>query len=170
MIKRLAAACASAALLSSLTLLPAQANELELYAEFDDGWEVRIDPALGPGCLMQAEFEGGSLFRLGLDVPNDRGYIMSFDESWEGIEEGEEYAITYRLNGDSDYEGTATGLNIAGVNGVEIVFNEIDFLEEISTSSELALLHDGEQQLLIDLSGIDAATLSLIECQGAVSS
>jgi hypothetical protein len=46
-----------------------------------DFWDVMIDPTLGNGCLIQVQFEDGSVVRIGLDATNGTGYVTAFNES-----------------------------------------------------------------------------------------
>ena len=90
-----------------------------------------IDPSLGYGCLIQAEYTDGSLVRIGLDRNEDMGYVTAFNMAWGDIEEGAIYDIAFALD-DEVYQGEARGIWLNGVPGADIYFDSVDFLFDIA--------------------------------------
>jgi hypothetical protein len=150
---------------AALALAPmtAPAQELASWDEVE-GWDIRIDPTLGNGCLIQAEFEDGSLVRIGLDRTRDAGYVTAFNGAWGDIEEGAEYPISFDLDGQS-YDGTAVGLYLNDVPGADITFDNADFLIDIAARQTMTLHADGTEVMAIDLTGSAAALESMFACQ-----
>ena len=127
-------------------------------------WDILVDPSLGNGCLIQAEFQDGSLVRIGFDRNTDQGYVTAFNDNWGDIQAGTEYPITYDIDNQT-YEGTATGIILNGVPGADVYFEDYDFVIDIALKHTMTLSHDGAEVMSIDLTGTHAALEGALECQ-----
>lgn len=139
------------------------AQSLEYWGEAG-GWDVLIDPTLGDGCLIQAEYQDGSLVRIGFDLNEGEGYVTAFNDAWGEIEEGGLYDIAFALDGEV-YEGTATGIYLEGVPGADIYFTSSDFLFDIAARYTMELSNDSGPVMTIDLDGTMAGLEAALECQ-----
>ncbi|GAB5388220.1 MAG: hypothetical protein Alpg2KO_11880 [Alphaproteobacteria bacterium] len=158
-------ALAATALFTAALSLPATASaqSLEQWGHVA-GWDVMIDPSLGDGCLIQAEYQDGSLVRIGFDRTEGMGYVTAFNADWGDIEEGATYDITFDLDGEG-YEGEATGIYLNGVPGADIYFDEPDFLFDIAKKYTMTLSNDNGPVMAIDLEGTYKGLEAAIECQ-----
>ena len=127
-------------------------------------WDVMIDPTLGNGCLIQSEFDDGSLVRIGFDRTTDSGYLMAFNMAWGDIAGGQAYPVAFALDGEM-YEGQAVGIWLNDVPGADIAFDNTDFLFDIAKRYTMTLFHDGQEVMAIDLKGSGAALEAAIRCQ-----
>lgn len=141
----------------------AGAQSLEPWGA-SDYWDVMIDPTLGNGCLIQSEFEDGSVVRIGLDRTNGAGYVTAFNDAWGDIEAGKLYPISFDLDGES-FEGEATGMYLDGMPGADVVFDSVDFFMSIAQRQTMTMYHDGAEVLSIDLTGTMAGLEAVLECQ-----
>ncbi|GAA6180530.1 hypothetical protein NBRC116594_19680 [Shimia sp. NS0008-38b] len=153
------AVCASIALAG--TALAAQ--ELEPWGTAG-GWDVLIDPTLGDGCLIQAEYSDGSLVRIGFDRNAGSGYITAFNDAWGSIDEGAIYPILFDLDGD-EYEGEAEGIYLYDVPGADIYFDNPDFLFDIAAKYTMTLYNSEGLVMQIDLGGTMVGLEAALECQ-----
>lgn len=156
---KLAGAVAISALFASVAL----AQDLVPYGEAG-GYDVVIDPTLGNGCFLTSEFEDGSTVRIGFDRAAEKGYVATFNEAWGDIVDGQEYPVTFMLD-DQQYDGTATGIYLSEVPGALIYFDSMDFLNDLASRSTLSLSSNGEEVMVIDLTGTDEAIGMTITCQ-----
>ena len=129
-----------------------------------DYWEVLIDPSLGNGCLIQGEFQDGSLVRIGLDRNTGSGYVTVFNTAWGDIEDGATYPISFTLDGES-FDGEAKGLYLNDVPGADITFDNVDFFMSIAQRQTMTMFHDGNEVLSIDLTGTMAGLDAVVQCQ-----
>jgi hypothetical protein len=129
-----------------------------------DYWDVMIDPSLGNGCLIQGEFQDGSLVRIGLDRNTGSGYVTVFNTAWGDIEDGATYPISFSLDGDS-YDGEAKGMYLNDVPGADISFDNTDFFMSIAQRQTMTMYHDGNEVLTIDLTGTMAGLDAVLQCQ-----
>ena len=141
----------------------AGAQSLEPWGA-SDYWDVMIDPTLGNGCLIQSEFEDGSVVRIGLDRTNGAGYVTAFNDAWGDIEAGKLYPISFDLDGES-FEGEAVGMYLDGMPGADVVFDSVDFFMSIAQRQTMTMYHDGAEVLSIDLTGTMAGLEAVLECQ-----
>jgi hypothetical protein len=138
-------------------------QDLELWGTAG-GRDVLIDPSLGNGCLIQAEYQDGSLVRIGFDRTEGTGYVTAFNEDWGDVEEGVIYPITFALDG-AEYEGEAKGIYLDGVPGADISFTNADFLFDLAKKYTMTLYHDGDEVMSIDLEGSYIGLEAVIQCQ-----
>ena len=141
----------------------AVAEEVEVWGTAGV-WDVLIDHSIGSGCLIQAAFEDGSLIRIGFDREAGDGYVAAFNHVWDGIEAGVSYPITFDIDGQS-YDGTANGMFLADVPGVDIHFDNPDFLRDLAKKYTMTLYYDGDEVMAIDLGGTYNGLTAAVECQ-----
>jgi hypothetical protein len=142
---------------------PASAQALELWGA-SDYWDVMIDPTLGDGCLIQSEFNDGSVVRIGFNRVDGGGYVTAFNIGWGDIEEGASYPVLFSLDGQ-DYEADATGIYLQDVPGADIAFDNPDFLLDLARKQTMTLYTEGGEVMSIDLTGSYKALEGAIECQ-----
>ena len=153
----------AAALALSMGASAATAQEMEYWGSAG-GWDVMIDPSLGWGCLIQAEYSDGSLVRIGFDRNEEMGYVTAFNMAWGDIEEGEEYDILFALDGE-EYEGVATGIWLGDVPGADVYFDNPDFMFDIAKKYTRTLYNENGEVMAIDLEGSYVGLEAAIECQ-----
>lgn len=141
----------------------ATAQDLQPWGA-SDFWDVLIDPSLGNGCLIQSEFQDGSLVRIGLDNVAGGGYVTVFNTAWGEIEEGAMYPVTFDLDSES-FEGEAKGMYLNDVPGADIAFDSVDFFMGIAAHQTMTMYHDGAEVLSIDLTGTMAGLEAVLTCQ-----
>ena len=127
-------------------------------------WDVLVDPTIGNGCLINAEFEDGSDVRIGFDPEKGNGYLMAMNAAWGDIEDDKTYPISFDVDGQT-YNGDATGVHLDGVPGVDIAFDSGDFLMDIATKQTLSLSNESGEVMAIDLTDSHAALEAAVACQ-----
>lgn len=128
------------------------------------GWDVMIDPSMGNGCLIQAEYADGSLVRIGLDRNQGMGYVTAFNMNWGDIEAGATYDIAFALDSEV-YEGTGSGIWLNDVPGIDIYFDSTDFLFDIAKKYTMTLYNTNGEVMAIDLEGSYVGLEAVLECQ-----
>lgn len=139
------------------------AQELEQWGTAG-GWDVMIDPTLGNGCLIQAEYNDGSVVRIGFDRNEGAGYVTAFNDAWGEIEEGETYPILFDLDG-LEYDGEAKGIYLNGVPGADIYFTNEDFLFDIAKKNTMTLYNEHGEVMAINLGGTYIGLEAILQCQ-----
>ena len=142
---------------------PVQAQSLVPWGA-SEYWDVLIDPSLGNGCLIQSEFDDGSVIRIGFDRNKGEGYVTAFNGAWGDIEEGAKYNILFQLDGE-DYDAEATGMYLNGVPGADIPFDNPDFLFDLARKYTMTVFNESGEVMAIDLAGSYQALEAAMECQ-----
>lgn len=154
---------ASALALTLAFASPLNAQGLVPWGQVD-GWDVLVDPTLDNGCLIQSEYDDGSVVRIGFDRSRGMGYLAAFNQSWGDIEDSATYPVLFDLDGE-EYHGEATGVYLNGVPGAVILFTNPDFLFDIAARNVLTLYNESGEVMAIDLAGTDAGIAAAVECQ-----
>ncbi|KAE9631684.1 hypothetical protein FEE96_21030 [Parasedimentitalea maritima] len=149
--------------IGAVSTAPALAQSLEHWGS-SDYWDVMIDPSLGDGCLIQSEFNDGSVVRIGFDRVQGGGYVTAFNMAWGDIQENEWYPVQFALDGQ-DYDAEARGMYLNDVPGADIPFDNPDFLFDIAAKYTMTLYTEGGEVMSIDLTGSSKALEAAIECQ-----
>ena len=154
----------SAAALMALSAGAVSAQEL-VDKGVVSGWNLMVDPAMGNGCLIQTVYEDFSVVRIGYDAKNNRGYFVVFNKAWGEIKPGEQYNITFDLDGKR-FDAVATGFILNKVPGAGVFFNDREFVHAIAQKKVLTVYgHEGNKVMAIDLKGSAKALDYARECQ-----
>lgn len=155
-----------AALAAALAVAgPAVAGNLVKYRSVG-GWDIMVDPSVGNGCLITADFDDGSEVRIGLDREQGNGYVMAMNKAWGDIKDDATYDISFAVD-DQKYDGKATGVHLDNLPGVDIGVDNSDFFGDLASKSTLTLYAGDSEVMRIDLEGAGDALSALIECQKA---
>jgi len=154
---------ATTLLLGAASATSVAAQSLEQWGS-SDYWDVLVDPSLGDGCLIQSEFDDGSVVRIGFDRNEGSGYVTAFNADWGDIEEDAWYPVLFDLDGE-EYEADARGMYLEGVPGADILFDNPDFLFDIAAKYTMTLYNEYGEVLAIDLTGSALALEAAIQCQ-----
>lgn len=157
----------SAVIGATMFVASASAQSLVFWDEVR-GWDVMIDPLLGNGCLIMAEYQDNSVIRIGFDANEENGYLSAYNRDWGNLREGDTYPLIFDLDNER-YTGEGTGLYIDDLPGVDLVFDNSEFLFDLARRQTLTLYdgESGEEVMAIDLDGSYAALTEAIECQKA---
>lgn len=144
---------------------PAAAQGLEYWGSVR-GWDVMVDPSLGYGCLIQAEYQDGLLVRIGWDANEQQGYVTVVNSDWGEIESGAWYEVDFELDREQ-YTGEARGFYLGGVPGVDIMFDNDNFFEDIARRYSMTVYNGGYEVMSFDLDGTYAGLEEVVTCQQA---
>ncbi len=131
------------------------------------GWDILIDISLDDGCFMQAEYDNGTLVRIGIDKAKGEGYVTAFNEAWGDIESGTVYPIEFDLDGDR-YEGKATGIILNEVPGADIYFDNEELFVDLMKKNVMTIYNENGKVMAISLSGSSAGLDAVLTCQEEV--
>lgn len=146
------------------------AQEIPKYSEAG-AWTIAIDTTLGSGCFLYAEFEAGSLFRIGVDRTNTSLYALWGDEKWQSIEYGKQYPVEVYFGDETAWTGNAEGFSFdppenqpflrltIGEEAIEL------FMMEFMQEHNVRLHYENRQILNLSLKDSFQAGMQLLECQ-----
>jgi hypothetical protein len=136
-------------------------------------WSIRVDSSLGYGCFLMAEFEGGSLLRLGFDNSNDTIYVLIGDMKWKSIEYGKKYNVEIQFGDETKWTGNAKGFSFDPPNNEPWLWISISidsdlailFFQEFMQEQGINLFYKNSSISHLSLSDSYKAGLKLLECQ-----
>ena len=152
---------------------PAFAQDIVEYSTAGD-WKINIDQTVGDGCFVLAEYERGSLFRLGMDRNQDIIYVIWGDPDWRSIEFGKNYDLEVQFGDESAWSGTAQGFSFDPPENQPFLQLEADsdagadFVLEFMQEQFVKVNYQGKEILHLSLEGSFQAGLQLLECQQSV--
>ena len=149
-----------------LSVYGAAAQGLEQWGT-GGGWDIMIDRSLDSGCFIQAEYENGSLVRIGIDKSKGAGYVTAFNEAWGDIEEGTTYPIEFDLDGER-FEGEAVGIILNDVPGADIYFDNEEFFWSIMKKYVMTIYNQNGEVMAISLDGTFNGLEGVLQCQEEV--
>ncbi|PZQ99709.1 MAG: hypothetical protein DI533_03375 [Cereibacter sphaeroides] len=144
---------------------PALALDLTQWGTSGD-WVILQDPDHDNACLGQASFSDGSLLRMGFEDKGKKGFLATVNPAWKDFKLDHKYPVTYLLDDDL-FETEARGVEVNGMRGARIRFEDIDLIVDLATKNTLTFMSEGVEMVKIDLKGSDDAMKQVIACQAA---
>ena len=142
-------------------------------------WSIRVDTSLDYGCFLYSSFEGGSEFRLGVDLRNYQIYLVVGDPDWQSIEYGKRYDVELKFGDETKWTAPARGFSFDPPENqpyltVNLTSGDEDsvalFLTEFMEEPNFQVFYNGPSILNLNLTGSYQATIKLFECQEAMNS
>jgi hypothetical protein len=129
------------------------------------GWTIEVDPALGNGCYLYSNFDGGTQFGIGVNRADDVVYTWISDTDWTSLVAGNTYSLSITFGRRSPWTGDA--LAIQPDNGpIYLSLNiDSDFIEEFAGQNEVRMNFGPTEIAYLGLQGSRAAVNSMWACQ-----
>ncbi|GKX35284.1 MAG: hypothetical protein MnENMB40S_29020 [Rhizobiaceae bacterium MnEN-MB40S] len=149
----------------------AQENSEVVHWADVGNWSIFADRTLGNACYAVTVYESGIFLRAGFNGSGSGGdtYVAVGSLDWKSIEFGKEYDITFQMDREAPWNGTATGAIIGEVPFLVIYHDNYDFFEEFARKLGIRIIYEGKQIANLSLRGSHAALMSMIECQAVVN-
>jgi hypothetical protein len=130
-------------------------------------WQVRVDTTLNYGCFVLAEFDEGSVVRIGFDKANSGGYLLITNRDWNSIEVGKEYEIVLKFDKKEPWEANATGFKFENSKYplLYVKFFDAAFLTEFMRTHTLSVDYQGREISRLSLRGSHEAAQEMLNCQ-----
>lgn len=134
------------------------------------GWTVHTDPNAGYHCFAEAQYEGGSSIRVGMDGADGDLYLVLADRSWSSP--GAESASGLELRFD-DAAPLRFEAKSVDVDSLKISIPDGDraaFLQAFMASYTMNAQYGDSEVIMLSLGGSMRATRMLQECQTTMAS
>ena len=157
----------SACLVAGLALsAPATAQETVFWGEIGD-WDIEVDTTISNGCYAVAEWESGTIVRIGINPETDFYYVLIGNPRWAPIVAEREYALSVQFDSRAPWDVTATGLQF---NPGELVYyyaqtQQFDFINEFMRLNRMKISAGPRTLDTLVLRGSRAAFEGVMECQ-----
>jgi hypothetical protein len=167
MLKAMAAA-AAAVCVAAVNVAPVMAASDAIRWGKVAGWDILIDPTLGNGCFIFTTYDGGTALRLGFSPDDGEAYLMVGNLKWGSIEHGKTYSVDLRMDRDTPWHATATGVDFDGVPLLMATTDDPDFLYDFAKKNSLQVTYRGTVVATLSLRGTYAAITEMVRCQDQV--
>jgi len=151
------------ALLSIAAASPIYALDLVQWGTAGD-WVILQDPNIDNACLTQVSLSDGTLMRIGFEDKGKKGFLATFNPAWKDFKLDKKYPVGYALD-DVAFEGEAHGKEVNGVPGVEVKYENVDFLVDLAEKKTLTFFFEGAEIQKVDLKGSEDAIKAMLACQ-----
>ncbi|MEK1886113.1 MAG: hypothetical protein AAAB35_00745 [Phyllobacterium sp.] len=158
---------ARVALAAAVLTVPCQAAvEYQKYGSAA-GWDIFVNPQMGPGCFIARQNpDGATQVQMGIDATAaPRGYLALYSTKPRKVTQGEKISVVFDVDGDK-YTGEAKGQETQGYDGAFVPFNNLDFIYDLAKKKTLTITATGRDPIVVKLAGTDDAFKALRECQG----
>ena len=162
--------------IASALAVPASnaADQMPLYKKVGD-WSIHVDETLANGCFAAGIWNGGTLFRLGVDNnPPPTLYVIIGNVKWRSLERGKEYDIDLTFGDETPWTLTASGFQFDDESGATYLYADIGkpsnektkaFVDEFMRELSVRIVYQGNHVDTLRLTGSYDATETLFECQ-----
>ena len=132
------------------------------------GWDIYVDSAMGPGCLITKDLPNGEQLQMGIDVStaNKRGYIALYTKAGANVGAGEQISVLFDIDGQQ-FSGEAKGQKIEGFTGAYVRANNPEFIYDLVKKHTLTMTPQGRDPIVVSLDGTNNAFKALRTCQDA---
>ena len=159
----------SLSILLAIAVDPATAEEDEPLWGNVQHWAIRIDRTLNFGCFLVTQFDGGTVFRLGVNrTEQNRGYVILGNSKWKSLEVGKRYQISLKFDNLAPWSTNAHVINVGTSSFLFIPFSDTKFIQEFAVSHRVVVSYDFSIVTTLPLNGTAAATAELAKCQKAM--
>lgn len=133
-----------------------------------ESWGIYVDKTLGNACFVIAEYERGTVLRVGFqNNRNTNGMILFGHNSWSSLVSGQEYELTAKFGSYAEWSLPTTAIDMGGTIFLKGVFSDQNFWTEFAKAGSLSLSYKGKSVALLRLTNSSRALDMMIDCQKA---
>ena len=127
-------------------------------------WVILIDPSTGNGCLMEKQFDDGTLVQFGY-VPNrNGGFFAAYNPDWTDIEDGTTGTVKFEFP-KIRFTGDALGVAGDGRFGGYAFFDNPNVTREFSRNNDMTIIGELGRKIEVNLKGTSNAIKAVKTCQ-----
>jgi hypothetical protein len=130
------------------------------------GWDIRVDQSVGNGCFAMQTYEDGTVVRMGVDVSQQRIYLLFLNDAWKSLEVGKIYPVRIVFDGASAYNGNMKGHRLAG--GATVLSHSnlsSEFVKDFMQRNGMRIYYQGSSIANLSLRNTYAAMAEVLNCQ-----
>jgi hypothetical protein len=130
------------------------------------GWDIRVDESVGNGCFAMQTYEDGTVARIGVDVSQQRIYLLFLNEAWKSLEVGKIYPVRVVFDGVSTYNGDMKGHRLAG-GAIVLSHSNLssEFVKDFMQRNGMRIYYQGSSIASLSLRNTYAAIGEVFNCQ-----
>ena len=131
------------------------------------GWKIRVDRTIGNGCFAYQTYQDGSLIRLGFNPESKTIYFLLGNASWQSLEAGKKYQITFEFDSVDRYDGELVGTTVGDNKTVFLDHNNVSlqFTEAFMQRNVMRVYYQNSRIASLSLANTYAAVAEVLNCQ-----
>ena len=145
----------------------ANAEELETWGQSKE-WAILIDPAAGNGCLMEKQFDDGTLVQFGFAPDRNGGFFAAYNPDWTDIEDGATGTVKFEFP-KIRFIGDAVGVARDGRFGGYAFFDNPNVTQEFARNNDMTVVGELGRKIEVNLKGTLNAIKAVKACQAEQS-
>jgi len=127
-------------------------------------WTILVDPAAGNGCLMEKQFEDGTLVQFGAVPDRKGGFVAAYNPDWTDIEDGVTGIVKFEFP-KIRFVGDAVGVAKDGRFGGYAFFDNPNVTQEFARNNDMTIFGELGRQIEVNLKGTSNAIKAVKACQ-----
>ena len=145
----------------------ARAQEQLKWGEAGE-WAILIDPSVGNGCLMEKQFDEGTLVQFGNVPDRSGGFLAIYNPDWADIKDGATGMLKLEFP-KIRFAGDVVGVATEGRFGGYAFFDNPNVMREFSRNNDMTVVGELGRTIEVSLSGTSNAIKAVTTCQGEQS-
>jgi hypothetical protein len=131
------------------------------------GWKIRVDRTIGNGCFAYQTYDDGSVIRLGFNPESKTIYFLLGNASWQSLEAGKKYQITFEFDAIDRYDGELVGTTVGDNKAVFLDHNNVSvqFTEAFMQRNVMRVYYQNSRIASLSLANTYAAIAEVLNCQ-----
>jgi hypothetical protein len=131
------------------------------------GWDILVNQAMGPGCLITKSNADGTQIQMGIDATGQkRGYMAIYTKLNVKVGADQKVSVLFDVDGQQ-FSGEAKGQQLGDFRGAFVWVNNPEFIYDMAKKKALTITPEGRDPILVNLEGTFAALEKLRACQDA---
>ena len=121
---------------------------------------------MGNGCFASQTYEDGTVVRMGVDVSDQRIYLLMFNQAWKSLEVGKIYPVRVVFDGVTSYNGDMKGHRLSA-GAIVLAHRNLssDFVKDFRQRNAMRLYYQGTSIANLSLRNASAAIGEVVNCQ-----
>ena len=153
-----------------LTASHAQAQDTVTWEDDVRGWYIGVDKTIGNGCFMVADYDGGTILRVGFHPDDGDLNFFVGNDAWQSLENGKLYPLSVEFGNKGAWAGDAEGVRLGDTPmlRLDVSFEDDDantFIEEFMRMTVVEIIYQDTELATLRLTGTYAAMQEAINCQ-----
>lgn len=156
------------AALTTFVVFDLEASEKDVAKWSEIGWwEILVDRSLDSGCFAWAEYDGGTILRIGFDPTTEMMYFMIANSDWKSVEIGKDYNLDIQFDDEDPWKAESTAIDM-GIAALHVETRQWDFVDEFKRKHTLFVSYKDQNIATLSLKGSARAIDEVVRCQSAM--
>jgi hypothetical protein len=135
-------------------------------------WNILVDRIVGYGCFMVAEYEQGTILRLGIAPKTGDVYILLADAAWKSLEVQKDYDLEIQFDSERPWKAPSRAIKLGSATFLMVKTNDlkagVNFLEEFARKQGMRVRYQTKQVANLSLRSSAVAIVEMLDCHASM--